>query len=179
MPRGLYQYETSPRKYEPDYDIPKKRTQQTKKKSSTTKKTVAKKQTIKTNYQIKKEKQKAEKLKHAKQIFIVFAIFGMLLIVSYREISIMEMFNNKKNMENQLALIQKENGQVEKDIKAQESKLDWNMIKQKATEELGMQEANKIALELDKSDNVEKEVTLIKADNTSFIEKLIEKFIIK
>ena len=76
-------------------------------------------------------------------------------------------------------LIQKENGQVEKDIKAQESKLDWNMIKQKATEELGMQEANKIAIELDKSDNVEKEVTLIKADNTSFLEKLIEKFIIK
>lgn len=53
------------------------------------------------------------------------------------------------------------------------------MIKQKATEELGMQEANKIAIELDKSDNVEKEVTLIKADNTSFLEKLIEKFIIK
>ncbi len=75
-------------------------------------------------------------------------------------------------MENELALIQKENGQVEKDIKAQESKLDWNMIKQKATEELGMQEANKIAIELDKSDNVEKkEVTLIKADNTSFLEK--------
>ena len=139
MSRSSYQYETSPRKYEPDYDIPRKRTQQTIRKNST-KKTTAKKQTIKTNYQIKKE---------------------------------------KKKMENELALIQKENGQVEKDIKAQESKLDWNMIKQKATEELGMQEANKIVIELDKSDNVEKEVTLIKADNTSFLEKLIEKFIIK
>ena len=53
------------------------------------------------------------------------------------------------------------------------------MIKQKATEELGMQEANKITVELNKSDNVEKEVTLIKSDNTSFIEKLIEKFIVK
>ena len=143
MSRSSYQYETSPRKYEPDYDIPRKRIQQTRKKSST-KKTTAKKQTIKTNYQIKKEKKKIEMLNHVK-----------------------------------LALVQKENGQVEKDIKAQESKLDWNMIKQKATEELGMQEANKIAIELDKSDNVEKEVTLIKADNTSFLEKLIEKFIIK
>lgn len=179
MSRSSYQYETSPRKYEPDYDIPRKRTQQTRKKSNLTQKTTGQKQTIKTNYQIKKEKQKAEKLKHVKQIFAVLVVFGMLLAVSYREISIMEMFNNKKEMENQLALIQKENGQVEKDIKAQESKLDWNMIKQKATEELGMQEANKIAIELDKSDNVEKEVTLIKADNTSFIEKLIEKFIIK
>lgn len=178
MSRSSYQYETSPRKYEPDYDIPRKRIQQTRRKNST-KKTTAKKQTIKTNYQIKKEKQKAEKLKHLEQICIVLVIFGMLLAVSYREISIMEMFNNKKKMENELALIQKENGQVEKDIKAQESKLDWNMIKQKATEELGMQEANKITLELDKSDNVEKEVTLIKSDNTSFIEKLIEKFIVK
>ena len=35
------------------------------------------------------------------------------------------------------------------------------------------------AFQIDKSDNVEKEVTLIKADNTSFLEKLIEKFIIK
>lgn len=178
MSRSSYQYETSPRKYEPDYDIPRKRTQQTRRKNST-KKTTAKKQTIKTNYQIKKEKKKIEMLNHVKQILIVIGIFIMLLIVSFREISIMEMFNNKKKMENELALIQKENCQVEKDIKAQESKLDWNMIKQKATEELGMQEANKIAIELDKSDNVEKEVTLIKADNTSFLEKLIEKFIIK
>ena len=178
MSRSSYQYETSPRKYEPDYDIPRKRTQQTIRKNST-KKTTAKKQTIKTNYQIKKEKKKIEMLNHVKQILIVIGIFIMLLIVSFREISIMEMFNNKKKMENELALIQKENGQVEKDIKAQESKLDWNMIKQKATEELGMQEANKIVIELDKSDNVEKEVTLIKADNTSFLEKLIEKFIIK
>ena len=169
MSRSSYQYETSPRKYEPDYDIPRKRTQQTRRKNST-KKTTAKKQTIKTNYQIKKEKKKIEMLNHVKQILIVIGIFIMLLIVSFREISIMEMFNNKKKMENELALIQKENGQVEKDIKAQESKLDWNMIKQKAT---------KIAIELDKSDNVEKEVTLIKADNTSFLEKLIEKFIIK
>ena len=55
MSRSSYQYETSPRKYEPDYDIPRKRTQQTRRKNST-KKTTAKKQTIKTNYQIKKEK---------------------------------------------------------------------------------------------------------------------------
>lgn len=178
MARGYYQYETSPRKYEPDYSVPRKKTQ-TNRKNNSTQKTIVKKQAPKTNYQIKKEKQKIEKRKQLKQIAIVLGLFVMLLIVSYREISIMEMFNNKKNMEDQLALIQKENGQIEKDIKEQESKLDWNMIKQKATEELGMQEANKIPVELDKTDNVEKEITLIKADNASFIEKLIEKFIIK
>ena len=32
MSRSSYQYETSPRKYEPDYDIPRKRTQQTRRK---------------------------------------------------------------------------------------------------------------------------------------------------
>ena len=163
MPMNSYQYGTSPRKYEPDYTEVK-----------------VKKVKIEKKSEKKKVNTKAKQGKNrALQVVIVLAIFGMLLTVSYREISIMEMFNNKKKMENELALIQKENGQVEKDIKAQESKLDWNMIKQKATEELGMQEANKIAIELDKSDNVEKEVTLIKADNTSFLEKLIEKFIIK
>ena len=39
MSRSSYQYETSPRKYEPDYDIPRKRTQQTRRKNSTKKTT--------------------------------------------------------------------------------------------------------------------------------------------
>ena len=104
-------------------------------------------------------------------------MFGMLLAVSYREIHIMEMFNNKKDMENQLALIEKENGQIEKDIKAEESKLDWNIIRQKAKDELGMKEANKITVELERTDNVEKEEKLIKEDNTSLLEKIVEKII--
>lgn len=168
MPR--YQYETSPRKYEPEYVPVRKKTQKAKTGST-------QKQTVKTKYQIQKEKKKVERKNHAKQIAVVLVIFGMLLAISYREIHIMEMFNNKKEMENQLALIQKENGQVEKDIKAEESKLDWNIIKQKATNELGMKEANKILVELDKKDNVEKDEKLIKEDDTSFIEKIIEKLI--
>ena len=168
MPR--YQYETSPRKLEPEYVPVRKKTQNQHTKST-------QKQTVKTKYQIQKEKKKVERKNHAKQIALVLVIFGMLLAVSYREIHIMEMFNNKKEMENQLALIQKENGQVEKDIKAEESKLDWNVIRQKASEELGMQEANKITVDLNKTDNVEKGEKLIKEDNTSFIEKIIEKLI--
>ena len=168
MPR--YQYETSPRKLEPEYEPVRKKTQKQNTKST-------QKQTVKTKYQIQKEKKKVERKNHAKQIALVLVIFGMLLAVSYREIHIMEMFNNKKEMENQLALIQKENGQVEKDIKAEESKLDWNVIRQKASEELGMQEANKITVDLNKTDNVEKDEKLIKEDNTSFIEKIIEKLI--
>lgn len=175
MPRNLYQYETSPRKIEPDYAPARSN----RKKQTESSKTTTKKQNEKTKYQIQREKKRAERKAHTMQIAVVLVIFGMLLTVSYREISIMEMFNNKKDMENQLALIQKENGQIEKDIKAEESKLDWNFIKQKATEELGMQETAKIPVKLEKTDNVEKDVTLIKEDKTSFIEKLIEKFIIK
>jgi len=172
MPRNSYQYETSPRKYEPEYmPIRKKKVEQ--------KKVEKQKKDAKTKYQIQKEKRKAEIKSHIIQLGIVIVVFGMLLTCILREISIMEMFNNKKDMESQLALIEKENGQVEKDIKAEESKLDWNSIKQKAETELGMKEASKISIELDRTDNVEVEETLIKDDDTSFIEKIIEKFIIK
>ena len=58
------------------------------------------------------------------KVIVVVAIFGMLLALSYREITIMEMFNKQKDLENQLASIQKENGQVEKSIKEEESTLD-------------------------------------------------------
>ena len=170
MPRGFYQYETSPRKIEPEYEPVRKKTERKNNVS-------APKKTVKTKYQLQKEKKKVERKNHAKQISIVLIIFGMLLAVSYREIHIMEMFNNKKDMENQLALIQKENGQVEKDIKSQESKLDWNSIRQKAKNELGMQEANKITIDLERTDNVEKEEKLIKEEKTSIIEKIVEEIL--
>lgn len=171
MPRSLYQYETSPRKIEPEYEPVRKKSTNKKRNIST------QKSTVKTKYQLQREKKKVERKNHAKQILIVLSLFGMLLAVSYREIHIMEMFNNKKDMENQLALIEKENGQVEKDIRSQESKLDWNTIKQKATNELGMREATKINVELKRADNVEKEEKLIKEDDTSLLEKIVEKLI--
>lgn len=42
------------------------------------------------------------------------------------------MFQQKKDLQNQLAVIEKENGQVEKSITEVESSLDWNSIQQKA-----------------------------------------------
>ena len=92
--------------------------------------------------QQKVEELRAEKAQEKKnkfiQVVLVIAVFGMLLAISYREISIMEMFNQKKDMESQLAVIEKENGQVQKNIKEEESKLDWNEIKKRATEEVIM-----------------------------------------
>ena len=85
----------------------------------------------------------------------------------------MEMFNQKKKLENQLAVIEKENGQVEKSIKEEESKLDWNQIKKRATEELGMQVKTGTPIDLEKSDNIETETKFIKEEENSFLEKIV------
>ena len=156
MPMNSYQYGTSPRKYEPDYTEVK-----------------VKKVKIEKKLEKKKVNPKAKQGKNrALQVVIVLAIFGMLLTVSYREISIMEMFNQKKDLENNLAVVQKENGQVEKT-------LDWNSIQQKATEALGMQKKAGVPIELNKSDNVETTSKLIKEEKVSLVDKVIEYFINK
>ncbi len=171
MPKNSYQYGTSPRKYEPDYITTR----------VTTKKVTQKKELEKEDKKNKKTKSKnvQEGKSRAIQMITVIAIFGMLLTVSYREITIMEMFNQKKELDNKLAVIEKENGQVEKSIKEVESSLDWNSIQQKATEQLGMQKKSGTPIDLDKSDNVETTQTLIKQENESVIDKIIEYFIKK
>lgn len=175
MPRASYQYGTSPRKYEPEYTSRKKTTKTTAKKTGTKK--------VQKSPEKKIEKQKAQKAQEKKnklaQVVVVLAAFGMLLTLSYREIAIMEMFNQKKDLENQLAVIEKENGQVEKSIKEVESTLDWNSIQQKATNELGMQKKAGTPVDLNKSDNVETSSKFIQEEETSIIEKIISFFINK
>ena len=177
MSRASYQYGTSPRKYEPDYTprkVQKKTTSNKKSEKREIKKSDAKKQI---------EKQKAKKVQERKnrtlQVVVVLAIFGMLLAVSYREITIMELFNQKKNMESQLATIQKENGQIEKSIKEEESKLNWNDIKKIATEQLGMQDKKAIPVDLEKTDHVETKNQFIKEEETNIIEEIISYFVNK
>lgn len=178
MPRTSYQYGTSPRKYEPEYNNRKKI--ETKKIET---KKVQKKPIDQKSIKKHSEKQKAKKVQEKKnkmaQVVVVLAIFGMLLTLSYREIAIMEMFNQKKSLENNLAVIEKENGQVEKSIKEVESTLDWNSIQQKATDELGMQKKSGTPVDLNKSDNVETNTTLIQKEEESIVEKIISFFINK
>ena len=169
MPRIPYQYETSPRKYEPEYTTTRRTSNQKNKKE------IPKKQEIKKN--TKKVEKSVENKSSIKKLIPVIAIFVMLLALSYREISIMEMFNHKKDLEQQLALIEKENGQVEKTIKEVESTLDWNSIRQKATDQLGMQTKALIPLELEKTDNVEVENKYIKEEKVSILEKIVSYFI--
>ena len=175
MPRASYQYGTSPRKYEPEY-TPRRTTSR-----KNVDRTVVKQQTQKSDAKKRIEKQRIKKIEQRKsralQVIVVLAIFGMLLALSYREISMMEMFNQKKHLENHLATIQKENGQVEKSIREEEGKLNWNEIKASASEQLGMQIKTAIPVDLEKTDNVETKTKLIKEEQTSIIEKIIEYFI--
>lgn len=171
MAKSYYQYETSPRKYEPDYT-----TRQTTRRKVETKK-ISKQEIERRKLEKQRIKKAEERKRKTRLVIAVLTIFGMLLAVSYREISIMEMFNQKKAMEEQLAVIEKENGQVEKSIKEVESTLDWNKIKQIATEQLGMEIKSSTAVDLEKVDNVETENTYIKPDNTSTLEKIVGYFI--
>ena len=181
MPRTSYQYGTSPRKYEPEYTP---RTTSRKKVSKTTsKKRKIKNVPQKSEAKKRIEKQRAKKVEERKnktaQVILVLTIFGMLLALSYREITIMEMFNQKKNLETQLATIQKENGQVEKNIREVESTLNWNDIHKTATESLGMQAKKAIPVDLEKSDNVETTYKFIKEEKVNVLEKIVAYFVIK
>ncbi len=175
MPRTSYQYGTSPRKYESEYTNRKNVTKTTKKEEN--KNNMQQKPKNKVN--TKKVKNAKERRIKAGQMVLVLAIFGMLFTLSYREIAIMEMFNQKKNLESKLATVQKENGQVEKNITEVESSLDWNSIQQKATEQLGMQKKAGTPVNLEKSDNVETNHKFIQEEKTSFIEKVVNFFINK
>lgn len=175
MPRASYQYGTNPRKYEPEY------TTRTTTKKSTSNKAQVKKTAKKSESKKRIEKQSTKKVEERKnrtlQVVAVLAVFGMLLALSYREITIMEMFNQKKNLENQLATIQKENGQIEKSIREEESRLNWNEIKQIATEQLGMQIKTGTPIDLEKSDNVETKSEFIKEEESNILEDIISYFI--
>ena len=178
MPRASYQYGTSPRKYEPDYSTRKTTTAKTTPKKKQANK-IEKKSDAKKRIEEKRAKKVEERKSKTLQVVVVIAIFGMLLALSYREIAIMEMFNQKKNLETQLAAIQKENGQIEKSIKEEESKLNWSDIKQKASEQLGMQIKNAMPVDLAKEDNIETKYEFIKEEETNLIEEIIEFFITK
>lgn len=177
MPRASYQYGTSPRKYEPEY-TPRTTTRKTTNKT-TSKKTEIKKSDAKRRIEKRRTEKVQERKNKTLQVVVVLAIFGMLLAVSYREIAIMELFNQKEKMENQLSTIQKENGQVEKSIREVESKLNWNDIMATAKNELGMQQKVAIPVDLEKTDNVETTTKLIEEEEKNIVEEIIAYFINK
>ena len=93
-----YQYETSPRKLEPEYEPIKN--PYSKKKSTT----------------IKKKQEKVQPKKHLKTqiktVIYIGLIFASFVVISYRNSLINESFNENEKLKSNLAAVQKENEQL-------------------------------------------------------------------
>jgi len=162
MARSGYQYETSPRKLEPDYNPQKKK-----------KKATIAKNKNKKNAQILKK----EKSKKIKQTLTVLALFVILVAISYRNSEINESFSKVQSLKSDLAAIQKENEQLEVNI---ENSLNLNNIEQIAKEKLGMQKLTNrqtVYLNLPKKDFVKPATeNVVLKDEGNWFMNLINKF---
>lgn len=164
-----YQYGTSPRKIEPEYSPRKK----TKKKSSNLS---AKEKKLRQQKQEERgQKIKLEKKKHHKNIAMIFAVFLVLLIVSYRNSLINEKFSEIQSKKSKLSSIEKANGQLEVNI---EGSVNLGTIGNEAKETLGMGKLNndqKVYVTLDKEDYVESSVDKKVNEQTNWFQKILEK----
>lgn len=136
-----YQYETSPRKLEPEYEPIKN--PYSKKKTST----------------VKKKQEKVQPKRHIKSqiktVVYIALIFASLLVISYRNSLINESFNENEKLKSNLAVIEKENEQLKVSL---ENSLNLSNIEKIAEKRLGMQKldnSQKIYVSLDKQDYVE------------------------
>lgn len=157
-----YQYETSPRKLQPEYTPIKKKYP---KKSTVSKKTIdAQKQ------------QKAVQSKNIKIMLYLGIIFAILFAVSYRNALVAQRYNELKNLKVQLSKIEKENEQLEVNI---ESKTNLSAIEKKAEEELGMKkldDSQTVYVSLDRKDYIESAAESVKLEEElNWFEKIIDK----
>lgn len=163
MPRNYnkYQYETSPRKLEPEY-APKKNKYKSKK--STAKKIQQK---------VNKKQLQEEKKQHRKVIMYVALIFSILFAISYRNAQIDESFEKVQDYKKELAAVEKENSQLELAI---ESNLNLSNVEQQAKELLGMQKLTNqqiVYVNLEKDDHIEVAAENVKIEEETFFNKIL------
>lgn len=133
-----YQFETSPRKLEPDYRRRRKQN-------------IRVLETPRQNTKASSDERK----KQVKTTCTIVAIFALLLTISYRNSQINERFNEVQTLKREVSSLQKENEQVKVNI---ENSLNNNYIEQQAKEKLGMKKlTNKqtVYITLPKKDYVE------------------------
>ena len=111
-----YQYETSPRKLEPEYE--------TKKITHKKKNTAA------------KNKNKIQPKSKFKKIVYILIAFSVLYAICYRNSQINESFADVQKAKQELSQLEKENEQLNVSI---QNSLNLNQIEQSAKELLGMQ----------------------------------------
>lgn len=158
-----YQYETSPRKAQPEYEPIKK---------EYPKKSTAKKAKV-----TKKTKIKGKIKAQARVMGYVLIGFSILFAISYRNSLINESFSKVKSLKSDLATIQKENQQLEVNI---ENNLNLKTVEQSAKEMLGMQKLDNkqtIYINLPKQDYVEPATEeIVKDNNVNWFQKIINIF---
>lgn len=165
-----YQYETSPRKIQPEYSRKRSRYEDNKIEEERQKKELEEKKR-------KKMKLKNEKRKHHKNISLIVGAFILLLAISYRNSLITERFNDIQEKKQELSAIQKTNEQTEVSI---ESSLNLKNLEKSAEEKLGMKKLDneqKVYISLPKQDYTEvtnQEITE-EQENLNFFQKLINK----
>lgn len=163
MARSRYEYDTSPRKIDPNIQ---RRTQTKRKK-------------LKVVEDIPRQDVKLSKEQKKIQIqltLMVIGIFILLLTISYRNSQINEKFNQTQILKRELSSLQKENEQLKVSI---ENSLNLNSIEKQAKEKLGMQKlTNKqtVYVTLPKKDYVESaSVEIVVEKEKNWFEQLVDK----
>ena len=160
-----YQYETSPRKLEPEYRPEKN--PYSKKKSGALK-----------NKDVKqKEKPRNQVKERLKLVINIAMIFSALFVISYRNSKINESFNKNAGLKQSLAVTQKENEQLQVNI---ENSLNLSNIEKIAKEKLGMQKldnSQKVYVSLPKKDYIEPAVEKVTIEeNQNIFQKILNIF---
>ena len=153
-----YQYTTTPRKLEPDYNT------QRKKKSNLKVVKDVKRQEIKVS--------KEQKKQQVKITILIVIVFAVLLTVSYRNSQINESFSEVQSLKKELSSLEKENEQLKVSI---ENSLNLNYIEQMAKEKLGMQRlTNKetVYINLPKKDYTEAASEKVEKNKETWYEKI-------
>lgn len=163
-----YQFETSPKKLQPEYEPNEIKKQNKKLKSNKIK--------INENSEVKKHKMTKEELQK-KINFIAYIIFGftVLFTISYRNSVINEKFTNKEALKTQLSEIQKQNEQLQVSL---ENELNLTNVEKNAKEKIGMNKLSnnqKVYINLPKKEYVESSKSNVKlAENRSFWQNILD-----
>lgn len=165
MAQARYQYGTSPRKIEPDYDRRSKK--------------APKKGQLKVVKELPKQQIKLSKEQRSRQMKMTVTVVGLfllLLTISCRNSQIDKKFDQIQDQKKQLATLQKENEQLKVSI---ENSLNLNNVEKVAKEELGMQKLSNrqtVYVTLPKKDYVESASEKVEIEEEkSWWEKIADK----
>ena len=165
MAQARYQYGTSPRKIEPDYERRSKK--------------APKKGQLKVLKELPKQQIKLSKEQRSRQMKMTVTVVGLfllLLTISCRNSQIDKKFDQIQDQKKQLATLQKENEQLKVSI---ENSLNLNNVEKVAKEELGMQKLSNrqtVYVTLPKKDYVESASEKVEIEEEkSWWEKIVDK----